>query len=215
MLKQLFLNGRKIPIPVPVYSLDEALDWLQATLMPDGHTITRIAIDGRPLDISNPGDFDFHKPLAIGSKLELQVDSPADLAVQTLDAVRNLASVIISGIKPLAVDCWQAKPVDKPREIEDVANDIELIQELLDHLTGIIPTEVVETAAIQGIGGMLNRTSMGLSIAVSNSDWRACARILLNKMDPLLKDLVVESESLQLQILASNETNHLAKADVG
>src|SRR5690606_21992078 len=111
--------------------------------------------------------------------------------------------------------CWQAKPVDKPDDIEDVGHDIELIQELLDHLNGLIPTGVVETAAIQGIGGVLKRTSMSLAIAISNSDWKGCARILLNRMEPLLKDLVVESESLQVQILACNETNYIAKADAG
>ena len=215
LLKQVFVNGRKIPIPVPVYSLDDVLDWLQETLIPEGHTVTRIAIDGDPLDVSDPANFDFSAQLRDNTKVELQVDSPADLAVQTLEAIRNLSSVITSGIKPLAVDCWQAKPVDKPEEIEDVGCDIELIQELLDHLAGLIPTEIVETAAIQGIGGLLKRTSLGLTMAISNSDWKASARILLNKIEPLLKDLVTETETLQVQILACNETNHIAKADAG
>src|SRR5690606_31096479 len=133
------------------FSLDDALEWLATTLMPEGHTITRLAIDGKVLDLTNPGNFDFHKALPPGTKVELQVDSPADLAVQTLEAISNLATVITSGLKALAVSCWQAKPVDKPDDIEDVGHDIELIQELLDHLSGLIPTGVVETAAIQGI----------------------------------------------------------------
>jgi len=138
MLKQLFINGKKIPVPVPVTTLDGALEWVHVTLVPEGHSITRVSLDGVVLDTAVPGDVDFSQKLSQTSKLELQVDSPVDLAVQTLEAVRNLAAVINTGIKQLAVSCWQAKPVDRPDELGETIHDLELVQDLLEHLSGIV-----------------------------------------------------------------------------
>src|SRR5262245_45241428 len=110
MLKKVFINSKKVPVPVPVRNLGDALRWVEQTLVPAGHVITRVALDGRILGDAETGAEGVGSMLlAETCKLEIQIDSPADLTVQTLDALRNLASVVLSGLKVLAVDCWQAK----------------------------------------------------------------------------------------------------------
>ena len=89
MLKKVIVNNKKVPVPVPVRTIDEALRWIEATLVPAGHTITRVALDDRVLgEHDSDGDLG-GLPLNAESKLEVQIDSPVDLAIQTLDAMRN------------------------------------------------------------------------------------------------------------------------------
>ena len=203
MLKRVYINNKKVPVPVPVRTLGEALDWVEQTLVPAGHQITRVALDDRVIG-EGVGETDLDVRLAHESKLEIQIDSPVDLSVQTLDATRNLASVIAGGLKVLAVECWQAKPGMKPAELDAVANDLELVLDLLEHVAGLVDPMHVEAAALQGISGLLKRDAVALSMAKSNSDWKACARILLNKLEPQLKDLITEAETLQIRILTQS-----------
>jgi len=204
MLKKVFINSRKIPIPVPVRTLDEALRWVEETLVPAGHTVTRVVLDGRIL----AGD-EFASRLNEGlgetSQLEVQIDSPVDLMVQALDATRNLASVVLDGIKMLAVECWQTRAL-KPGGLDAVATDVELILDLIDHSAGLVDQLLIEATSIEGIAHMLKKAALGVSMAKSNSDWKACARLLLNRIEPLLKDLIVETETLQIRVLTHTGT---------
>lgn len=201
MLKRVFINNKKVPVPVPVLTLDDALRWVEETLVPAGHTITRVSLDdklltGREPDPHIQGDM----PLTDDSRLEIQIDSPADLTIQTLDAIRNLSSVMLAGLKGLAVDCWQARGSMRPGDLESVLNDGQLLLDLIDHVTGLVDAQHSEAAAIQGLAGMIRRTTVSLSMARANSDWKGAARILLNKMEPLLKDLTAEAETMHIRI---------------
>lgn len=200
MLKKIFINSKKVPVPVPVRSLGEALRWVETTLVPVGHTITRVALNDRVIP-DWTAESDVETGLNDATRLEVQIDSPVDLTVQTLDAMRNLASVVGSGLKPLAVDCWQARSNTKPDEIDAVSSDTDLILDLIEHVSGLVNPMDVDIAAVQGIAAMLKRASVGIAMAKANSDWKACARLLLNRLEPLLKDLVAESETLQIRIL--------------
>jgi hypothetical protein len=205
MLKRVFINSRKVPVPVPVRTLGEALRWVEATLVPVGHTITRVALDERVLGDAAGAAEREDLPLGDQSKLEIQIDSPVDLTIQTLDAMRNLASVIMGGLKVLAVECWQARSSAKPAELDAVSGDLELVLDLLDHVGGLVDPMHVDNAPIQGLQGMLKRAAVGLNMAKANSDWKACAKLLLNKLEPLLKELIAESETLQIRILTAGD----------
>lgn len=217
MLKKIFINNKKIPVPIPIITLGDALEWVDKTLVPAGHTVTRVCLNSKVLGeeaLAQPHVLDVN--LNDEAKLELQIDSPADLTLQTLDAMRNLASVIHSGLKPLAVECWQIKPSDRPGELDSISSDLDLILDLHDHLKGLLDPTGVEVAAIQGIAAITKRCAVSLQMARANSDWKACARLLLNRIEPLMRDLIAESESLQIRVLAYNGTAHeLAKVDAG
>ncbi len=201
LLKKVIINGKVIPIPVPISTLGAALDWVQATLVPEGHTITRINVNDIPMADE---DLDLKGPCSSATKLELQVDSPTELSIQTLDAMLNLSIAILAKMKPLAVQCWQAKPVEKPKELDPVAEDLDLVADLIDHIAGLLVELQVDPAPIQGIETLLRKALVGLGMARSNSDWKAYARQLLNRVEPLLKDLNNETESLMMQMAQVN-----------
>ncbi len=200
MLKRVIINAKKVPVPVPVKTLADALRWVEETLVPAGHTVTRVALDERVVG-DNVTPEQLAAQLTDASKLEIQIDSPVELTVQTIDAMRNLAAVILSGLKVLAVECWQARAQARPSELDSVTNDLELILDLIAHVAGLIDPLHVDAAATQGIAALLKRVLVGLKMAKANSDWKACARLLLNRLEPLMRDLVVEAETLQIRIL--------------
>ena len=213
MLKHVYINGKRIPVPIPVLVLDEALDWVEHTLVPEGHTMTRVTIDGCILggDLED-NDTTGQMPLTPRSRLEVQVDSPTDLAIQTLEAMRNLCSVVGGGLKPLAVACWKTKPVARPLQLDANLSDCELILDLSDHLVGLLDKSAQETAAVQALTGMLNRHLTALRMAIANSDWRGVAKVLLNKIESTMVELENECETLQIRIMAAGNDNHYAKA---
>lgn len=199
MLKRVIINQKKVPVPVPILTLGEALQWIETNLVPQGHTLTRVSLND---SILNGDEMDLGSRLTPESKLEVQIDSPVELSVQTLEAARNLSSVVLSGLKMLAVECWQSKPASRPTELSSVANDLTLILDLGDHIVSLVEPMGVDASAIQGIGCILKRVSVSLTMAASSSDWKACARLLLNRLEPLLRDFTAETESIQMRLIS-------------
>jgi len=208
MLKKLLLNNRTLPVPVPLRTLAEALSWVESALVPPGHTLTRVVLNGRVIcsGLAEAGSLplaDAGQRLDERTRLEILVDSPVDLSIQALDAIHNLASVVLGTLKPLAVGLWQSKPIDRQPEVETVRGDLRLVLDLMNHLFGLVDAGNADAAALQGIATMLARVETGLQMARANSDWRGVAKILLNRLEPLLKELVVEADSMQVRVLAS------------
>ena len=198
MLKKVTINQKKVPVPVPILTLGQAIHWIEDTLVPQGHTITRITLNDIVL---GSDELDLGSSLTLDSKLEVQIDSPVELGLQTLEAARNLGSVILSGLKMLAVECWQAKPAVRPQELPGVTNDLSLILDLSDHIVCLVEPLGIEVSALQGISCMLKRVSVSLTMASSSSDWKACARLLLNRLEPILRDFTAETESIHVRVM--------------
>ena len=215
MLKRVFINGKKVPVPVPVRTLGEALRWVEQTLVPSGHTITRICLDQRVLGDLVLEPEHLARSLSEATNLEVQIDSPTELAIQTLDALHSLASVVQGGLKPLAVRCWQSRPGDKPAEVDGVVSDLELLLDLITHVGDLAEPLRIDVTHLQALGGHLRRATVGLDMARSNSDWKAAARLLLNKLEPLFADLLAEAETLQVRILTVGPASAVAPTGSG
>jgi len=206
MLKKILINQKPIPVPVPLKTLQEVVSWVESTLVKQGQSITRIVFNGRSLSgerLEARSSVEFRSEVDETSKIEFQLETPTDLAVQALDAIHNLSAVILGGLKAQAVAVWQAKPSEKPAEVETVYGDVKLLIDLMEHLQGLVNGQHVDAAAVTGVYTMLKRVEVAISMARSNSDWKACARVFLNRLEPLLKDLAAESEALLVRILAT------------
>jgi len=218
MLKKIMVNQKLIPVPVPLKTMREALDWVERTLIKPGQSITRVTLNGKSLSgerLERRNASELSSSLDDKSKLEFQIDTPTDLAIQTLDAIHNLAAVVLGGLKAQAVSFWQARPNEQPAEVATIHGDIILMLDLLEHLNGLVDTKAADTAALGGIATMMKRIETGIGMAKANSDWKACARLLLNRLEPLLKDLVAESETLQVRILATRGLHGALAAEQG
>lgn len=196
MIKHIFLNRRKIPCPVPLKRLNDAVSWVEAHLLRSDHTITRIKLDGEEIDFQSGMP---NLPLKANTKLEMQIDSPLDISVQTLDALRNLCVVLERSLKPLAVKLWQMPKQEESPEIEMILSDLLLIEELFDHIQPLLKKQI-DLSSASTYCDHIQKAHAAIDLAIQHHDWQACARILLKNLEPGLKQLNLESEMLQKMI---------------
>ena len=198
MLKHLFLNQKKVPVPVPVKTLQEAVMWVESHLIAKDRTITKIEVDGKFIEGLEG------RTIALGpdSKLSIQVDSPMDLAVQTIDAVRHLTNLVLKDLKKHAVLAWQMPPAKTPPFLKALQEDVAMLLELLEH-NSLILCDLVgasETKNCENCASDLSRAAMGVDMAASQSDWKGLARLLLTGMEPKLMELHLELGHLQKMV---------------
>lgn len=204
MLKKVYINGRSMPVPVPVRTLFEASNWISQHFVPEGSTITKVILDGHAFDDQwwNPakshGVF-----LRAESRLELKIESPIDLAVQTLDAIHNFAEVILRGAKPIAVEMWQAASSTTVSGSTALSDDCQLVRTLIDHAASLIGSLNIETDMFQRASQVYMEAMPSVLQAVQERNWKEAAKALLNRVEPALKELIIQADSLQVRLLAS------------
>lgn len=197
MLKRITLNGRRVPVPVPIQDLSEAIEWLQRHLVRPDHAITRIELNGEDVEFSSDGECRVAKvPLAENSDLRVKVDSPAEICLQTLDVLRNLSSVIGRNLKPIAVRLWEHKGLKLPVETAAIFDDFGLMQELLDHILLLLDKRV-DATNICSIQASLNKAFTALNYAVQSADWKGTAKVLLNQIETPANELANELTSVE------------------
>lgn len=197
MLKFVILNNKKVPVPVPLKTLQDVVSWIEDHLLRSDHTITRIKLDHQDIDFNGQGRIKVPKKvLNKDSVVECRIDSPLDICVQSLDALRNLCLVLERSLKPIAVHCWQIQAHDKPADLRAVISDLELIDELLDHLF-LILDERVDAQSARSYRETLHQARLAIQYAIEASDWKAVARILLKQIEGAIVELGVELGLMQ------------------
>jgi hypothetical protein len=206
MLKQIQVKNKLIPVPVPIKDVEQALLWAEKTLVIKGEIVTKVVLNGTDLlagdSVHNFSDIQLDDK----STLMLQVDSPKVLALQLLDSINKISKCVHDDMKPLAVECWQINKKSTNQKIETIQTDIEIALDLIDHLTGLIDASHIEAAPVQGIAILIEKVLVSLTAERLKNDWKRCARILLNRVEPLLNDLAREADDLQVQIFASTDS---------
>ena len=204
MLKQITVGHQELPVPVPLYTLEDALTWVDKTLVPQDALVTKIELDGH--DVLEASKEEMRSiSLSKQSNLCIQVESPWDLAIKTLDAVRELSDSIEKTLKEIAVKCWSLTSDLPYSKVRETSNDLELIQDLINHINGILDYSQKEMAPINGISRLIRRPLSDLQDSIKKCEWKQCSYILLNRIEPLLRDLVIETEGLQISILTSKK----------
>lgn len=213
MLKKVQINNRSIPVPVPVRNLAEALVWVSETFLKPEEIITKVALNGREL-----GEYELQDASAVNvalddfSDLHVKIDSPAELSIQTLDALRNLTGIIGRNLKQNAVICWQTPRSKTPRGLDALHNDIHLIGDLLAHFMELVVLEPAELKGLLFVQDDLRKICFALTESKEHSDWRGYARILLNKLEPLLSYLDEEAGNLQGMVFSCMSEQALEKS---
>lgn len=215
MLKKLLLKGKAVPVPVPVFNLQEALLWIDSTLILPGHLLTKVELNG--LDITDRLASAEIRSLALdgNTQLEIKIESPRDLALQTLDSMHTLCRCIYDSLQPVAIKCWQSSAKKAPKQLLVITHDVDLVISLADHLIHLIDASREEAAAVRALVGLVGRAKTQLAQAMAANKWSESSTILLNRMEPLLKELVKESENLQLQVFSLNSRLHKELSEVG
>lgn len=217
MIKEIVLNSKRVPIPVPIEGLSELLSWISATLLSNEHVVTRIRIDGVEVDLELVANGRVNIDPSSTAKIEIRIDSPIDLTIQTVDALRNLATIIQPGLRPLAVECWNLSPKNSPKELDNILADVHLLAELLVNAVATIDAHQLRVVGLKEFISMIKDFGAAIAAARSNSDWRACSNLLLNRLEPGLDKLVnctvsVQNELFQIKTTAAGRLSELNKS---
>lgn len=197
MLKKLNLNGRTLPVPVPIQTVGEALTWVCECLLKPDEVITKIVKDEKEITES----FCQNDPTTDQTKLEIRADSPSELSAQSLDALCNLCTVMFRGLKPLAVSCWQTIPTEVLPETITLQDDLQLIVELAQNCITLIP-DSIDIRQLTDLSQRLKGHHDTLRTCFGTRDWKQYARILLNRLEPTLRDLIDHASSLQAAVFS-------------
>jgi len=208
MLKKLLINGKKIPVPVPIHNLSDAVAWIEKHLVRPDHTITRITLDGREIDLGNDDVVRVPAiPLTPETDLRCKIDSPMEICIQTIDALRNLSTAIVRNLKPVAVHLWEYKGPRLSMEAHAVIDDARLMIELLDHILILIDRRI-DITNVNSMREAIDRAHRAVQAAESQSDWKGLARVLLQQLEEPTLELSHELSSLQKTIYETQADRH-------
>lgn len=200
MLRSILINKKKIPVPVPFKVLDELIDWVQSYIIKPNETITRIKFDGCDIDFGID-DRICVPSLSIkeSSSVDIRIDSPDQVCLQALEALTNLCAILERALKPIAVTCWQGGSRDIPNDLSTLIEDLELINQLIDHLF-LWLDHSIDREALELLNKKIQQEISLLNIAISRSDWRGVARLLLkgveNSVIQMKQDIFVAQEAI-------------------
>ncbi|MFK7823042.1 MAG: hypothetical protein AB8G05_02730 [Oligoflexales bacterium] len=215
MLKKIVVGNKEIPVPVPIQNLNDALSWIEDTLIPKNSILTKIYLNGTDMIDASREELSLAS-LNESCNLEVQIESPWDLSIKTLDAIRDLAHAIEKRLKRIAVECWEESSEIGLKQVVDTSNDLALILELINHINGIMDYSQKEMAPVNGLARLIARPLKELDNSIKKGNWKHCAHLLLNRIEPLLKEMVLEAENLQISILsASKEPSYAPQIEIG
>lgn len=194
MLQSVFINKKKVPVPVPIAGLRDAVSWTEEFLIKPGYSLTRIELDGDLIDFDDPQTIE-NITLNSHSKLFLQLDSAADMCVQILDTLKHLTSLHKHSLQKIAVRCWTWRDKDIPTGVIAVSQDMQMILDLIFSFVDLAPQKLF-LDYLKEQATVLRNLSNLIEVAMNDRNWKACAKILLNKFEPLAEELADEYSRL-------------------
>lgn len=210
MLKFVYLKNQKIPVPVPVKNLEQALAWVSETFCGEKQVVTRVLLNGDDVNLDFQSDF-AKVELDGSSDLTLQIDEASELSTQTLEAVKNFALVVLPRVKILAVELYQGPNEDTVEAFDEALTDLDFIFDLRHHINGILDQYHKALAPFEGMSYLAELVKKDLYSFRAKKQWSDAAVTLLGRLEPFLKELIKEIDVLQLQI-GDDETILLTQA---
>jgi hypothetical protein len=209
----MIVNRRTVPVPVPLRTLDEACAWAAEALVKPGFEITRVFLDGRDVEEQSvPWD------TALGpvSQLEIMIDAPHELALQSAETVHHLCGLVVQGLEHLAVAAYTHQPGNAFPRVAGLQEDMELVSQLGDHLLGLVPGGLQEALTIASTLQYIQRESKRLGFPLPfPRDAKAFAKEIANdSLVPAFKALSQQAMLLRQRIESDRELSATAPGTV-
>jgi hypothetical protein len=198
MLKFVHIKNHRIPIPVPLANLEEALQWVSSTFAVDDKLITRALLDGQVIDLDQ-GNFE-QIILKAESDLFVQVESPTEISVQSLEVIKDFCTVLTGRMKVTAVGLYEYEGREVTSNLSSMLEDMAYLTDLRIHVNEIIDAYHEDIAPFEAMALVCDRVMRDLNLHIQAKSWKQCASILLNRLDPFLKMLRQEVVLLQGKI---------------
>jgi hypothetical protein len=205
MLKFIYIRNRRIPVPVPLSNVEDALAWVSDTFAVEDRLITRAILDGEEIELDAIDMVDW--PLSATSELVVQVESPREISNQSLEVIRDFCLVLLSRIKPAAVALYQYENSEIPASLEELLEDMDYLRSLRTHINGILDQFHSDIAPFEAMSIICDRVVGDLTQEMRKKNWQRCSEILLHRLDPFVKKLHYEVVELQKRFAAEPESD--------
>jgi hypothetical protein len=201
MLKYVIMNQKRIPVPVPLLTIRQAVVFVSDNLLLHDHLITQVRLDGLDLNLDDLAAEKIHVQLNTLSRVEFRVDSPYELVIQSVDALRNLAHVLLSELKTIVVGNWSGVATLEFRNKNlNFEEDLDLLEEMLIQVSALAKSHDLPASISTDIEYQLSADMASYRCARDASDRKSLAKILLNNIEPLITNLVQETVAVQSQL---------------
>ena len=107
------------------------------------------------------------------------------MCVQILDTLKHLTSLHKHSLQQIAVRCWTWRDKDTPTGVVAVYEDMQMILDLIVSFIDLADEKVYKKSLNEHLNTLQNLIQL-LELAMNEKNWKACAKILLNKFEPLI-----------------------------
>jgi hypothetical protein len=193
VLKSIVLNQKKLPVPIPVRTLGEALNWVENHLQTKDQCLTKVVLNRKSLDLET---LDPKLKLNEQTFLELRLDSVDSLCIQSLEAIQNLLIIAEREQKDLVIQLWDFQGL-MPQSLKNFLNDLDLVVALIQQVNLFL-----EQKQLLAMGEDLQTIRRDIEVFKRRQDWREIVSVIINRLSRIYADLAREVTSLESEILS-------------
>lgn len=204
MFNFLVFKNREIVIPIVSPTLDEALRWVETTLLREGTVVASVLLEEKEMihelyrksvrDLKLPG----------GSRLQIEIDAPDSLLVQSLAVACDLAKGILRRVKELGLESWSVRRTWPRTELEEIFEETKLLLDLVKHMNFLNDGDV-PLKALNDLASLISHANADFGGALIREDRPSLANLLESHLFLYMKDLLREGESLQINALTYHQ----------
>ena len=194
MLKECVINNEKITVPVPILNVGDMIDWADSLGSEYGGVVTKILLDGKDISLQP----DRTQDLGPESLVVLNIDTPTNLSREVVTAVISMLEISSIVIKDLAVSTWKNDLISLSGR--KIVEDLKMIKELIESINSLDVDKiefdfVKHTTAISKMQSRLNKS-------LKENNPREFSSLLLNELDPFLKNLKLDLQDLYVDLVS-------------
>lgn len=205
MIREVTVNSKRIPIPVPIKGVGDLVEWVCNDLANRTQSLTRLVINGVDQTAWFDSGDQLEQELDSEDQVEVHLESAKDLIIDSMGAVLGFAKVVLDGLKGISVGLWQYDGKSVPEPVYGLAEDLKTLVEIYEHVSVITDVSAEEVAAFEGLCRIIRRGTNSFENAISQAKWEKAADVLLNYLEPLVRELVEETALLQVQVGIESE----------
>jgi hypothetical protein len=200
MLKKITLNDQEVSVPIPIFSFEEAISWIDSTLLKNGEVITKIFLNSEEISLEKIDSLNKSK-LSKDETLLVRTDSPKSLSIQILEVLSEMSLGVETKSQKIAIHIWKNPDVKQIKNLKNLLDDVSLMISLVDHINGILDYSHQDMAGINGCSLLIKNVYHKIKNFSKLKNWTECSTLIVGRLDPLLRNFVLECDNAKLRVL--------------
>ncbi len=200
----LVFKNREIVMPNTIQTLGEALRWVEDNLLREGTIVASAVLEEKEMihELYRKSVRDLK--LMGGTRLQIEIDAPDSLLVQSLSVACDLAKNIVRRVQELGVESWQSQRAGPKADLEEIFEETQLLLDLVKHMNFLKDSDI-PLNALNELASLINLANAEFGSLLVKEDWQGLTNLFESRLNLYMKDLLRVGESLQLDALISSK----------